>query len=173
MSENMHTPGPWFTDPFRENKRIIYGRSVFGEAVAHVACKSASDETVEANARLIATSPCMLASLIAVTDDLQAEIDARYSFHGREPYPSEKRRYDRDMKTVHEARAVIARATGQESAAWPAPDVPLFAENMTRFMRRTGNPEADTFWSLIAFDQWCEQAAFVIPPVPGRAEVAR
>jgi uncharacterized membrane protein YccC len=71
-------------------------------------------EIAEANARLIATAPDLLAMLQECADDLEAEIQARAD--GELP-----RRIDRDMATVHRARDVIAKALGvPPNASWAA-----------------------------------------------------
>ena len=44
-----------------------------------------------------------------LADDLEAEINARYPEAWRE-YPSEQRRYERDMEPVRRARATTSRS---------------------------------------------------------------
>lgn len=52
----------------------------------------------------------LIRMILSLCDELQSEIEYRYQ--GTEKtYPSEKRRYDRDMSTVIEARR-LARSVG-------------------------------------------------------------
>mgnify|MGYP003337478586 CR=1 FL=1 len=47
-------------------------------------------------------------------DDLEAEINARYA-NTQDTYPSEKRRYDRDMQKVIDARVWIEKSKKKSS----------------------------------------------------------
>lgn len=50
----------------------------------------------------------LAARLKETTDDLEAEIGARYPGVGRHAYANEQRRFERDMASVRAARALLA-----------------------------------------------------------------
>lgn len=91
MTDTQHTPGPWRAEWVPKGQRPWVGRIAEGRWAA-LACGK-TDEEAEANARLIAAAPELLAALQAVADywaggDVPADIDAAM-------------------------RAAIAKATGQ------------------------------------------------------------
>jgi hypothetical protein len=54
----------------------------------------------------------LVEALKACADSLEAELQARYPVEaeGHSPYPTMKRRFDRDMDEVRAARAILAKA---------------------------------------------------------------
>ena len=65
-------------------------------------------------ASLKAENEALRELLERVTDSLEAELQARYPIEaeGHAPYLGMKRRYDRDMAEVHEARAALTKQGG-------------------------------------------------------------
>jgi len=105
-----HTPGPW---------KVKYGINVFGGKRSVANCGGYTSNTSpdndlaenEANARLIAAAPDMLAMLKTVTTELEAEIMATYSCYTDAAlnviHPALIRRYNRNMQPVRDAQALI------------------------------------------------------------------
>ncbi len=86
-NEQKHTPGRWHVGQIRGQFQAVYGR--LGEQVADCGNYSIPDKEGEANARLIAAAPELLAVLI------ECEVLVKQ-------YPS----------IYKQARAAIAKATG-------------------------------------------------------------
>lgn len=63
----MHTPGPWRLDN-RAGGRVVAG---IDDTVANTRCQSDLQHQHEANARLIAAAPEILAALEQLIDDMQ------------------------------------------------------------------------------------------------------
>jgi hypothetical protein len=63
-------------------------------------------------AQKMAAADDMLRALEACAADLSAELNERYPRETREQYPSVAADYERDMQTVIDASAAIARAKG-------------------------------------------------------------
>jgi hypothetical protein len=97
MSESKHTPGPWVAEIGGQGSFMIE------DSNARVLCQRAAwyssmvDES-EANARLIAAAPDLLAALIAIADQLERVGDTRRH---------------KDGQYIDEARAAIAKAEGR------------------------------------------------------------
>lgn len=108
MSAAKHTPGPW-----QVHMSHVYGSEPTSVMVAQVL---SADPHHMADRCLIAAAPELLEALEAVTDSLEAELQARYPVEaeGHSPYPDMKRRFDRDMAEVAAARAAIAKARGEQ-----------------------------------------------------------
>ena len=106
MSEAKHTPGPWEFGPNHSSTGLAgqlvvrpAGEFPHGEWVADVG--SMYDDHREANARLIAAAPELLAALQEVT----MVLDRIFGVEGREP----------DAESISgRARAAIAKATAQQ-----------------------------------------------------------
>lgn len=90
-----HTPGPWHVG-LRQAEKIVYDETGWAIANATVYHGESDAEQVKANARLIATAPDLLASLRRLVRMLGTN-DSRLANFGE----------------VEEARAVIAKATGE------------------------------------------------------------
>ena len=110
-----HTPAPWTAerDPchFDTLSTVTAGRN--GRMVVQVGGVLASGFVEqEANTRLIAAAPDLLAALVECADDLHAEINARCCDMLSSGVAANERRYERDMQPVVTARAAIAKATG-------------------------------------------------------------
>jgi hypothetical protein len=100
-----HTPGPWAAEDVRSGKYHVYFRiNAQGES-AHIAGVYPHYGNAEANARLIAAAPDLLAALKLIAD--ASECFA----------PSEEDEFTapahRLWVAITEARAAIARAKGQ------------------------------------------------------------
>ncbi|QRF55335.1 hypothetical protein [Variovorax paradoxus] len=107
MSAAQHTPGPWEANgPFVNSAAVIGIADCSRAAVAEnwAGTDYATDEIAEANARLIAAAPELLNSLILMvrTHDEPAETLLQET---------------KEMLWLEQARAVIAKATGQEGGA--------------------------------------------------------
>lgn len=118
MSDAKHTPGPWFTN--RQGRSTVYIeapiRDGWLQEVAACGPTEAGQEQQEANARLIAAAPELLAALqaaLAVIDDyLEYE-------HNGDPWTEDARAmgemdiddYQCDGR-LEAAREAIAKATG-------------------------------------------------------------
>lgn len=93
-----HTPGPWHVGG--SDKSTIYNK--YGQRIANsfegVLVTQASDETCQANARLIAAAPDLLELLQELVDGM-TDVE------------------DSDSRVLFRARAAIAKATGQEGGA--------------------------------------------------------
>ena len=66
MSIRLHTPGPWTVDYTDDNLRIYSGDLLIAEvngSTEHIKVRGLDEETTEANARLIAAAPDLLATL--------------------------------------------------------------------------------------------------------------
>jgi hypothetical protein len=85
MSESKHTPGPWAI----EEVRRVLGAGDFGRAPFR-------DAELEANARLIAAAPDLLAALVALCDS--------------GPHPDDMT--PENLAALKRARAAIAKAGG-------------------------------------------------------------
>ncbi|CAG9172474.1 hypothetical protein CURE108131_23045 [Cupriavidus respiraculi] len=101
-----HTPGPWTARYHRRYRQWnLFDSTGCGEAIAiveNVAC-TRSDEEVAANARLIAAAPC-------VTDQLAKQIELHCC-------ALRLLKCDEEFieRQVADARAAIAKATGEQS----------------------------------------------------------
>ena len=112
MSEAKHTPGPWKAVYYSgDNNRPTVVRKVSGRAdnpvcvIAKLFTHHGETET-EANARLIATAPELLAACKAVVDAWHAN-DSNF-----------ERELNKGTPTwLAEARAAIAKATGTDITA--------------------------------------------------------
>lgn len=62
-----HTTGPWWIEEFRsqENRYVIY------ETMGRIAVAEGACATAEANARLIAAAPDLLAACVAIAKDIR------------------------------------------------------------------------------------------------------
>lgn len=60
-----------------------------------------------------------IAALNECADDLEAELRARYPEETIEAYPSERRRFERDMRSVLNARLAI-NGLRSHGMGWPA-----------------------------------------------------
>jgi hypothetical protein len=89
-----HTPGPWHIG--ESNPWLVYAPD--GYAVADTRTYHGRHADTKADARLIAASPELLAALIEATECL---IDSGYDHEGNK---------------VKYMRAIIAKATGKETA---------------------------------------------------------
>ena len=120
QTKGEYTPGPWQIVPYGDGDSLVICAPNADWRICFMATPGESPhawQRIKANARLIAAAPELLEALECVTDSLEAEIQARYPVEaaGRSPYPTIKRRYDRDMAEVTAARAAIARAKGLPS----------------------------------------------------------
>ena len=103
MNESKHTPGPWSHkvgggDDYEEGSiEIYFDETGDGTPDAEVYVSDAPDDNSEANARLIAAAPELLATAQA------------FLSYGRKCPPGCPRGYDEAEKKL---RAVIAKATG-------------------------------------------------------------
>jgi hypothetical protein len=103
-----HTPGPWEIDT-RIGLRI-WGNPGRVCTIPLGDCKTVQKmREADANAKLIAAAPDLLAALIKCADNLAAEIEARASIV---QHPAMLHQYELDMIPVKAARAAIAKATG-------------------------------------------------------------
>lgn len=99
-----HTQGPWHQHT-TEGKTYASVRGANGQIVAD--CGSRSDELAQANARLIAAAPELLAALRGTLQALEAHLDEETKRHGLKcrdelcPCNSDE---------VKKARAAIAKA---------------------------------------------------------------
>ena len=93
----MHTPGPWEVAQYADDVTMIENRAPtgYGYSLTQVARILPVSESAEANARLIAAAPDLLAALQELLAD---------------KYLSDPINRDR----MANARAAIARATGKE-----------------------------------------------------------
>jgi hypothetical protein len=90
-TQTTHTPGPWSTRPIHGNPQSFYLAAPSGELMAEIwATTHLRDDVLYANAKLIAAAPELLAALQHLM---------RYDFG--------------DSEGAKEARAAIAKATGQ------------------------------------------------------------
>jgi len=121
------TPGPWavyrasVTYPpetgLPPGTRVMIGigdADAGGVTDANFALWRSGPE-LEANARLIAAAPEIYEALKECADGLAEYVEAYYE--KTKEYPSERRRYERDIEPVLKARAALAKATGQPRAA--------------------------------------------------------
>jgi len=119
MSAPKHTPGPWIAHPWRHGSndprwRVIQLGSSGGSpglAVIHPRWNAPAD-TAEANARLIAAAPELLAALIAMV-----KTHVNYAIDERE-YDEERPNQwldDQCEEVGKAAVAAIAKATGSEA----------------------------------------------------------
>lgn len=93
-----HTLGPWYTEG-HEIKVVQPHREFLGEGAPETICEmlsSVSPEATEANARLIAAAPDLLAALLSIHDDLEPDDE------GNRVIPA---------GFLDSARAAIAKAT--------------------------------------------------------------
>ncbi len=110
MSEKVtHTPGPWPMQPTGDGKRIVIGRGLVegpnGYEVAEVYSDDCPYDLAEANARLIAAAPDLLAALKDAERILSYFADGETSFSG----PG-------TPKTVRDAaRAALTKAEGHDN----------------------------------------------------------
>ena len=65
-------------------------------------------ETISRMGRLEASNATLLEALKECADDLESEVEHRYK--DTKDYPSERRRYERDIAPVRKARAAIVAA---------------------------------------------------------------
>jgi hypothetical protein len=97
--QTKHTPGPWHIGV----RTFHAGRDVYGpkgEPVAVADDAITATPEAEANARLIAAAPCLLACLEALVGEADlGEVDLD----------------DDDRAKLEQARAAIAKATGGQS----------------------------------------------------------
>ena len=101
-----HTPGPWLlgSEQSRDEYALCINRKTLSARIDSIAraCPMDSPEEAEANARLIATAPDLLAALEAAADhiaDLHSEvIDQGHRLHRKE------------QAVLDNARAAIAKA---------------------------------------------------------------
>ena len=112
-----HTPAPWIAerDPCHFDTLSTVTAAPNGRMIVQVGGTAAFAGRVaeqEANTRLIAAAPDLLAALVECADDLHAEINARCCDMLSSGVVANERRYERDMQPVVTARAVIAKATG-------------------------------------------------------------
>ena len=61
-------------------------------------------------------------ALIACAEDLEAELRSRYPTETVEQYPSEARRFERDMQSVNDARASIRELNATTGFCWAGDD---------------------------------------------------
>ena len=113
-----HTPGPWRLDGDDVNR---YGPSLVGVYVAQeeggricecfANCLVRHDETLRANARLIAAAPELLAALIEAEAALRA-FDMKVEWEWGSCQSEEEMEAGNDWsECVYSARAAIAKAT--------------------------------------------------------------
>ena len=95
-----HTPGPWQALGLGSDLRGANGEPI---ALIHV-LGSAQRETGEANARLIAEAPAMLAALRALVDQCEATSAWDDALAGEDPQM---------LADVENARAILARIDGE------------------------------------------------------------
>ena len=105
MSIKLHTPGPWTVDYTDYNLRIYSGDLLIAEvngSTEHIKVRGLDEETTEANARLIAAAPDLLATL----EQVLARVETLNLFTER----------GEEAKVVEQARAAIGKATGRSDA---------------------------------------------------------
>ena len=106
-----HTPSPWTAgrDPCHYDtlSSVTGGKGLLVVEIGG----GARPAEQEANTRLIAAAPELLAALESCVDELEAEVKAKYADTLPAGYPTIRRAYDSDMETVIVARAAIAKAT--------------------------------------------------------------
>lgn len=106
MSDPKFTPGPWHVgDTNRANQQVFDADSW---NVASCTIPNRPRGEAEANARLMAAAPDLYEALQECADSLADDLKAQYA--GKLAYPSERRRYERDMAPVNKARAALAKA---------------------------------------------------------------
>lgn len=107
-----HTPGPWHwdSDPIKGDPlgRVRFQVTTIGKTIAQT-YYSSSDKHAEADTRLIAAAPDLLAALEDSISALRAALDQEIKNDAREEWLSIKR------KRLDAARAAIAKATGEDS----------------------------------------------------------
>lgn len=116
MTKATHTPGPWVTDTDGEGKPFAIVTSTHNsdgpdDDVCEVYGGNDDDDAVrEANARIIAASPAMLAALKRAADALDEAMTVHIydADNGDEPDPECEY-----VATLAEIRAAIAAAEGE------------------------------------------------------------
>jgi hypothetical protein len=111
-----HTPAPWRLESATELGLGWDGWILRGprEGDELGTCNGPQDHAESrATAHLIAAAPDLLAALRECADELETEIEHRYG-DGIKEHPTMRQRYERDMSVVRHARAVVARAEGEE-----------------------------------------------------------
>ena len=105
MSIRLHTPGPWTVDYTDDHLRLYAGDLLIVEvngSTEHIKVRGLDEETTEANARLIAAAPDLLAAL----ERILARVETLNLFTER----------GEEAKVVEQARAAIGKATGRSDA---------------------------------------------------------
>lgn len=110
-----HSPLPWKAPSsmsYREPSNFIFDAN--GKLVA---LTKAAGSAIEADARLIVQAVNSHKELVEALEEcvheLEGEIEGNYPAETRKQYPSQQRRYDRDMSTVLRARAALAKLKGE------------------------------------------------------------
>jgi len=105
MSAN-HASGPWMAEKHPQGHYGIFQRD-YAHQVAEVFDRNTSPEMAEANARLIAAAPELLEAL----ENCRLLIEGTAELNGL-PFEGD----GTFARTIQEARAAIAKATGKEDA---------------------------------------------------------
>ena len=106
MGKQTHTPGPWVAEGRGANLTVVFAGSTPGSRPGVCAVADGTEKEREANARLIAAAPELLAALAAIV--------SRLEWNGyREGWDV---RCDLPSGTVLAARAAIAKATAEQEA---------------------------------------------------------
>ena len=117
MTNAQHTPGPWIITRFHHSPASIEARDTYGGALAKVYLTDPNTHrrTPEylANARLIASAPELLASLERLVTLMNIVGDEPFSNGVTDSTGSMDQGIVIASKWLHEARAAIAKATGQ------------------------------------------------------------
>lgn len=110
-----HTPGPWYSRPAASGARDFgicasapsarLGVVVVAEVFAELEYEGERSEQTQRNARLIAAAPDLLAALQAVVDGYESLLADRL--------PAKQKALATQLPAIVEARAVIAKATGE------------------------------------------------------------
>ena len=109
MTNTEHTPGPWQVEGVPKGRRPWVGRIAEGRWAA-LAC-GYTDEEAEANARLIAAAPDLLASLERLVTLMNIVGDEPFRNGVTDSTGSMDEGIVIASKWLHEARAAIAKAT--------------------------------------------------------------
>jgi hypothetical protein len=113
MNESKHTPGPWDWEALGQNGHNgLFNLYIVDSTRRKIGTMYGKGDEREANARLIATAPDMLAALRANLAFAEHELELRE--------PSADPDYIKYAKeAVETARAAIAKATGQPEVFQP------------------------------------------------------